>query len=63
MTKKVAGLYLTGYTRGYYGHVNDLPERMSAFAEKHDLVFTRPVYPQRIDITSFLEPLILVRPY
>jgi len=42
--KKAAGLYLTGYTRGYYGHVNDLPERMSAFAKKHDLVFTGSVY-------------------
>ena len=42
--KKAAGLYLIGYTRGYYGNVNDLPERMTAFAKKNDLVFTGPVY-------------------
>ena len=39
-----AGLYMTGYTRGYYGQTNDLPERMAAFAEKNGLVFTGPVY-------------------
>jgi len=38
------GLYLIGYTRGYYGKTNDLPKRMAAFAKKNGLVFTGPVY-------------------
>lgn len=38
------GLSLIGYTRGYYGQTNDLPERMEAFANKHDLLFCGPVY-------------------
>ena len=42
--KKDAGPYLTGYTRGYYGQTNDLPERMVAFARKNGLVFTGHVY-------------------
>lgn len=41
---RAAGLYLNGYTRGYYGETNDLPERMAAFAKKNGLVFTGPVY-------------------
>ena len=41
---KPAGLYLNGYTRGYYGHTNDLAERMMAYAEKHNLVFIGPVF-------------------
>jgi DNA-binding transcriptional MerR regulator len=42
--KREAGLYLNGYTRGYYGQANDLPERMEAFAKQNGLVFTGPVY-------------------
>jgi len=42
--KKAAGPYLTGYTRGYYGQTNDLPERMAAYAKKNGLVFNGPVY-------------------
>jgi DNA-binding transcriptional MerR regulator len=38
------GLYLQGFTRGYYGVTGDLPERMVAFAKKNSLVFTGPVY-------------------
>ena len=41
---KTAGLYLIGYTRGYYGQTNDLPKRMAAFAKKNGLVFNGPVY-------------------
>ena len=41
---RAAGLYLNGYTRGYYGQTNDLPERMEAFAKKNSLVFIGPVY-------------------
>ena len=39
-----AGLYLNGYTRGYYWQTNDLPERMAAFAKKNGLIFTGAVY-------------------
>ena len=41
---RAAGLYLNGYTRGYYGETSDLPERMAEFAEKNDLVFSGAVY-------------------
>jgi DNA-binding transcriptional MerR regulator len=39
-----AGRYLTGYTRGYYGQTNDLPERMDAYARAHSLTTEGPVY-------------------
>ena len=42
--KKEAGMYLVGYTRGYYGVVNNLPKRMKSFAKKHGLIFNGPVY-------------------
>ena len=42
--QKPAGLYLIGYTRGYYGQTNGLPKRMEAYAKKNGLVFTGPVY-------------------
>jgi DNA-binding transcriptional MerR regulator len=42
--KQPAGLYLTGYTRGYYGHTNDLPERMVEYADRNGLEFSGPVY-------------------
>ena len=42
--KKAAGLYLVGYTRGYYGETNDLPARMRDFAKKNGLIFNGPVY-------------------
>jgi len=42
--KKEAGLYLIGYTRGYYGQTNDLPGKMVAFAKKNGLMFNGPVY-------------------
>jgi DNA-binding transcriptional MerR regulator len=38
------GLYLTGYTRGYYGQTNGLPHRMADYADKKGLTFTGPVY-------------------
>jgi DNA-binding transcriptional MerR regulator len=38
------GLYLTGYTRGYYGQTNDLPGRMAAYAKRNGLTFVGPVY-------------------
>ena len=42
--QRTEGLYLNGYTRGYYGQVNDLPKRMAAFAKKNGLIFTGAVY-------------------
>jgi DNA-binding transcriptional MerR regulator len=42
--KKEKGLYLVGYTRGYYGQTNDLPEKMSAYANEHKIIFDGPVY-------------------
>lgn len=42
--KMTAGLYLVGYTRGYYGQTNDLPDRMADFAKKNGLVFNGAVY-------------------
>jgi DNA-binding transcriptional MerR regulator len=54
---KEAGLYLIGYTRGYYGVVNDLPERMAAFAEEKGLVFTGHVYQTYLfDEVSEIDP-------
>jgi len=42
--KQKAGLYLLGYTRGYYGTTNDLPKRILEFAKKNGLIFNGPVY-------------------
>ena len=42
--QKAAGLYLVGYTRGYYGQTNNLPKQMAAYAKKHGLAFNGPVY-------------------
>ena len=42
--QRPAGLYLNGYTRGYYGQTNDLPKRMETFAKKNGLVFNGPVF-------------------
>ena len=42
-TKK-AGEYLVGYTRGYYGKLGDLPQRMQEYAKEHKYAFTGPVY-------------------
>lgn len=44
LEEKAAGLYLVGYTRGYYGETNGLPERLKAFAKANGLDFTGPVY-------------------
>ncbi|MDR3289408.1 MAG: MerR family transcriptional regulator [Peptococcaceae bacterium] len=42
--KRAAGRYLVGYTRGYYGQTNDLPEKLAAYAKTHSLSFCGPVY-------------------
>ena len=44
--QKTGGLYLVGYTRGYYSQVSDLPKRMVAYAEENGLEFAGPVYNQ-----------------
>ena len=42
--RKEAGDYLVGYTRGYYGHVGDLPQRIKAYADEEGYQFVGPVY-------------------
>jgi DNA-binding transcriptional MerR regulator len=55
--QRAAGLYLVGYTRGYYGQVNDLPSRMEAYAKKNGYVFTGAVYNIFLsDEISIVEP-------
>ena len=55
--KRTEGLYLIGYTRGYYGQTNDLPERMAAFVKKNDLIFSGPVYNTYLfDDISIIDP-------
>jgi effector-binding domain-containing protein len=52
-----AGLYLTGYSRGFYGHSHDLPEQMAAYAKKNGLVFSGPVYSSFLfDEISVVDP-------
>ena len=41
---KEAGDYLVGYTRGYYGNLGDLPERMQSHAKKNGIAVVGPVY-------------------
>ncbi|MDR1158167.1 MAG: MerR family transcriptional regulator [Oscillospiraceae bacterium] len=51
------GLYLTGYTRGYYGRTNDLPRRMAAYADRNGLTFAGPVYnTYLLDELSIIDP-------
>ncbi|MCL2019528.1 MAG: MerR family transcriptional regulator [Oscillospiraceae bacterium] len=38
------GNYLIGFTRGYYGQMGDLPERMSAYVKEKDLTVSGPVW-------------------
>ncbi|MCL2866488.1 MAG: MerR family transcriptional regulator [Clostridia bacterium] len=39
-----AGCYLTGFKRGYYGEMDDLPERLVTYADENALMMTGPVY-------------------
>jgi DNA-binding transcriptional MerR regulator len=41
---QAAGNYLTGYTRGDYGMMNDLPERVDAYLREHGIAQAGPVY-------------------
>jgi len=38
------GDYLVGYTRGYYGNMGDLPERMASYLKENSLVASGPLY-------------------
>jgi hypothetical protein len=51
------GLYLTGFTRGYYGRTNGLPRRMAEYADRNGLTFDGPVYN-----TYLLDELSVVDP-
>jgi DNA-binding transcriptional MerR regulator len=51
------GLYLTGYTRGYYGQTNGLPQRMAKYAKRNGLAFIGPVYN-----TYLLDELSIAKP-
>jgi DNA-binding transcriptional MerR regulator len=42
--KRVAGRYVVGHARGYYGHTGDLVERMDRFIKDNGLTPTGPVY-------------------
>ncbi|MDR2893532.1 MAG: MerR family transcriptional regulator [Deltaproteobacteria bacterium] len=39
-----AGDYLCGFTRGHYGELGDLPERMTTFMRENNLAVSGPVY-------------------
>ncbi len=39
-----AGEHLVAFSRGYYGELDDMPARMRAYAEEHDLTITGPVF-------------------
>jgi len=41
---QAAGRYMVGYARGFYGEMDNLPERMMAYAEDHALTFSGPLY-------------------
>ena len=43
-SKREAGKYLVGFTRGHYGEFGDLPKRIEAYKEENDLVCAGPVY-------------------
>jgi DNA-binding transcriptional MerR regulator len=42
--RKAAGRYLTGYGRGYYGEMGDMPERMGAYLSERALTPDGPLY-------------------
>lgn len=44
MHTRKAGNYLIGYSRGYYGELGDLPERMAAYAKENSVPLTGPLY-------------------
>jgi len=43
-TARKAGEYMVAYSYGHYGDFDDAPQRMSAYAQKHNLTCKGPVY-------------------
>jgi len=51
------GEYLVGYTRGYYGQLKDIPQKMATYAKERGLVCVGPVYTEYpLDEISVSEP-------
>jgi DNA-binding transcriptional MerR regulator len=44
MGKRNMGYYLVAYTRGYYGELKGVVERLTNYAKEHQLTFKGPVY-------------------
>jgi len=42
--RRAAGKYLVGYSRGFYGQMQNTPQRMDTFAQQHNLNLNGPVY-------------------
>jgi len=42
--KVAQGNYLSAYIRGYYGNMGDAAQRLTAYANEHNLKFNGPVY-------------------
>ena len=54
---RTAGRYITAYTRGYYGQLGDLPQRMQAHVLQQGLSLCGPVYELYLhDEISVAEP-------
>ena len=57
MQAQEEGAYLVGYTRGYYGELGDLPERMAGFAKDKGITVSGPVFAIYLfEETSIREP-------
>jgi len=51
------GNYLIGFTRGYYGEMGDLPERMAVYAKENNITVSGPLYVMYLhDEICTLEP-------
>lgn len=55
--KRKGGRYLIVYTRGFYGEMGDLPQRLIAYAQTHDFLFDGPLY-----VTYLLEEISMPDP-
>ncbi|MDR0858627.1 MAG: MerR family transcriptional regulator [Oscillospiraceae bacterium] len=44
LSERPAGSYLVGYSRGFYGQIGDLPDRLRSYAAVNQLNITGPVY-------------------
>ena len=43
-SKRPAGQYLVTYNRGYYGEFDDVPKKITEYAQEHQLTFSGPLY-------------------